>query len=145
MAANRQREQALRCPIAVQEAPIPTPTPCPSAVKCPGPQKQLKSCVDASHALIGKFSTQLGTYAYTDTVTSYVQFCEQLCIPTKTVLTNYKTKPPPTPENDHQLPDKLNAFYSRFDHSPVSPLSPPSPPPPPPFIIKEAEVRCTFR
>ncbi|KAI4800300.1 hypothetical protein KUCAC02_013345 [Chaenocephalus aceratus] len=34
MAANRQREQALRCPIAVQEAPIPTPTPCPSAVKC---------------------------------------------------------------------------------------------------------------
>ncbi|KAI4810581.1 hypothetical protein KUCAC02_013520, partial [Chaenocephalus aceratus] len=55
------------------------------------------------------------------------------------VLTNYKTKPPPTPENDHQLPDKLNAFYSRFDHSPVAPLSPPSPPPPPPFLIKEAE------
>ncbi|KAK1886691.1 Hemerythrin, partial [Dissostichus eleginoides] len=46
MAANRQREQALRCPIAVQEAPIPTPTPCPSAVR------SLRHKMDELHLLI---------------------------------------------------------------------------------------------
>ncbi|KAJ4922197.1 hypothetical protein JOQ06_016603 [Pogonophryne albipinna] len=51
-------------------------------------------------------------HAYTDTVTSYVQFCEQLCIPTKTVKQHNNNKPWFAKEIQQLRKDKNYAYKS---------------------------------
>lgn len=83
--------------------------------------------------------TRVSLDEYTDTVTSYIWFCVDQCIPTKAVTSfgnskfwfskelaalrkkkkdsvfnggdREKYRSPPPPDDDHSLPDRLNTFY----------------------------------
>lgn len=59
-------------------------------------------------------------------------------------MTDYKKCPCSPPDNDPNLPDKLNEFYARFEKLIPSAI-PPTHTPMPPFCIQEHEVRATFK
>lgn len=59
---------------------------------------------------------------YTDTVTSYIRFCEALllCGGWLKLLTNYRPRAPRAAD-DRKLADQLNSHYARFQTSHPSP------------------------
>ncbi|XP_039471857.1 uncharacterized protein LOC120441345 [Oreochromis aureus] len=107
----------------------------------------------------------------TDTVTSYISFCEDVCVPTKTFctsandpasvwrglqeITSYR-RPPPTVEANKDLANELNTFYCRFETdrlprltlpSPETPLQTPTPNTPstsPPFTLTLSNPKPTI-
>ena len=180
----------------------------------------LQGCLECTNWEVFK-NAGLDLDEYTDTVTSYVQFCEELCISTRTrrmypndkpwfsgilkakvrakqaayrsgdpvtykrakydlqrairgskieyrkklekkflsgdaravwqgmqTVTGYKKKGSTVADEDPQLPNKLNHFYSRFDRlndTPVSSVLPEEALSCPPFTIEEEGVRRLFR
>ncbi|XP_039460612.1 uncharacterized protein LOC120435314 [Oreochromis aureus] len=104
-------------------------------------KQELQDCFDCTDWTVFEAASD-NLDELTDTVTSYISFCEDVCVPTKTFctsandpasvwrglqeITSYR-RPPPTVEANKDLANKLNTFYCRFETDRLPRLTLPSP------------------